>query len=76
MKKDEILNKLAETKYFTKKLIQDAKNGDAKALDAIIRIGNSSVYGVSAENDHQTKNLCDQLALLTKNKNETISISR
>ena len=71
MKKDEILNKLAETKYFDEKLIQDAKNGDAKSLDAIIRIGNSSVYGVCAEKDNQIKILCNKLS---EQKNETISI--
>lgn len=72
MTKEEILNKLAETKYFDEKLIQDAKNGDPKSLDAIIRIGNSSVYGVFADKDNRTRELCDKLS---KQKNETISIS-
>lgn len=71
MTKEEILNKLAETKYFDEKLIQDAKNGDAKSLDAIIRIGNSSVYGVFADKDNTIRELCDKLS---KQKNETISI--
>jgi hypothetical protein len=71
MKKDEILNKLAENKYFDEKLIQDAKNGNTKSLDAIIRIGNSSVYGVCAEKDNTIRELCDKLS---KQKNETISI--
>ena len=71
MKKDEILTELAKTGYFTEKLIQDAKNGDEKSLDAIIRIGNASVYGVFADKDNTIRELCDKLS---KQKNETISI--
>ena len=46
--------------------IEILKNGDA-----IISIGNSSVYGVFADKNHTIRTLCSQLS---QQKNETISI--